>query len=64
MSAWKWLHRQMDSLVALQVMIPIERLWALIALERSFVLWLRLPWMMAIYLASHWRILHLHVSSN
>lgn len=35
MSAWKRFHRQMDSLVSLQVMIAIETLGTLIALERT-----------------------------
>ena len=34
--AWERLPREMDPLMALQVVIPVEALRALIALERSF----------------------------
>lgn len=39
----KWFHGQMDSFVSLQIMIPVETLRTLVALERAFVMrgWLR-----------------------
>jgi len=36
-AAREWLDGQVDSLVSLQIMVAIETLWALIALERSVV---------------------------
>lgn len=37
MRTWKRLHRQMNALMSLQVVIPVEALRALIALERPVV---------------------------
>lgn len=42
MTTWEWFHRQMDSLVSLQIVITVETLWALIAFEWPVVHGLRL----------------------
>ena len=63
MSAGEWLHCQMDSLVSLQVVISVEGLWALIALERTVVLGLLLVWMAAIHVV-HVRWISVHVHSS
>lgn len=58
------LHGQVDTLVALEIMITVERLWALIALEGPVVLWLLLAWVVCVHLAVHlvrW-ILHVHAA--
>lgn len=57
----------MNSLVALQIMIPVEGLHALIALERTVILLLLLTLVvMAIHLAAHrvLLILHWHAPSD
>jgi len=57
----------MDSLMALQIVVAIEGLGALVAFEGSVVLLLLLLlWVVSIHLSAHlvlW-ILHLHVASN
>lgn len=42
MTTWEWFHRQMDSLVSLQIVITVETLRALIAFEWPVVHGLRL----------------------
>jgi hypothetical protein len=43
MSTREWLHRQVNSLMALEIMIPVEALRALVTLERPIVMrWCRL----------------------
>lgn len=42
--AGEWLDSQMNTLMSLQIVIAVEGLWALIALERPVVLWRRLLW--------------------
>ena len=64
MSAREWLDCQMNSLVAFQIMIPVEALGAHIAFEGALVLLLLLlrSWMMPIHRATHlvlW-VLHIH----
>lgn len=44
------LDGQVNSLMSLQVMIPVEALWALVASERSVVLCIWLLWVVAIQL--------------
>jgi len=68
-SAGERFHCQMDSLMALQIVVAIEGLGALVAFEGSVVLLLLLLlllWVVSIHLSAHmvlW-ILHLHVASN
>lgn len=50
MAAWKWLHRQMNSLVPLQVVISIKALWALVATEWPVVWWIGLLRVMSVHL--------------
>ena len=50
MSAREWLDGQVDTLVSFQVVISVEALGALIAFERSVVLWIRLSLGVAIHL--------------
>jgi hypothetical protein len=50
MSTRERLDCQVDSLVALQVVVPVEGLGALVTLERTIILLLLLRWMMPI----HW----------
>lgn len=47
------LHRQMDPLMSLQIMIPVEALRTLIALERPIVLLLRLAGVAHVHVGSH-----------
>lgn len=35
MRTWKWLHGQMNALMSLEIMIPIEALRTLVAFERT-----------------------------
>ena len=42
MAAREWLYCKMDALVALEIVIPVETLGALIALEWAIILLLRL----------------------
>ena len=37
MTTWEWLDSQMYPLVSLKIVIPVEALWTLIALEWSIV---------------------------
>lgn len=39
MTAWKWLDGQMDPFMSLEIMVPIETLGTLIALERTLIQW-------------------------
>ena len=50
MTAWERLDSQVNSLVSLQIMIPVEALWALIASKGSVVLGILLLWVVAVYL--------------
>lgn len=50
MAAREWLDGQVNSLVTLQIVIPVEALWALIATERSVVWWVGLLRMMSVHL--------------
>jgi hypothetical protein len=65
MAAREWLHSQVDSLVALQIVVAVEGLWALIAFEGSVVLLLLLARMMSV----HWSadlmlwVLHVHATN-
>src|ERR1700761_5520425 len=66
MAARERLHCQMDPLMSLQIVVAVERLWALITLEGSVVLLLLLTRMMRVHRGSHlmrW-ILHIHVSNK
>ena len=59
MVARERLDCQMDTLMSLEVMVSIERLWANVASEWTIVL--RLVLLVAIYLSSHvvrWILLH------
>ena len=67
MTAREGLHRQVDPLVALEVMIAVERLRTLVALEWAVVLLLLLlllPRMMAVDLRTHLMRLVLHVQAT
>jgi hypothetical protein len=47
--AREWLDRKMYPLVSLQVVVPIEALWALVALERSVIG----GWLLMLRMSSH-----------
>ena len=64
MSAWEGLHCQMDSLVAFEIVIAVEGLRALIALEWAVILLLLLSRMMSVHWPAHlmlW-VLHTHAT--
>jgi hypothetical protein len=60
MSAWEGLHCQMDSLVALQIVIAVECLLALVAFVWTIVL-LLLTRILSVHQLMLW-ILHVHAS--
>jgi hypothetical protein len=65
MAAREWLHSQVDSLVALQIVVAVEGLWALIAFEGSVVLLLLLARMVSVHRSAHlvlW-VLHVHATN-
>ena len=65
MSAREWLHCQVNPLMSLQIVIAIEGLRALVALERSVVLLRLLAWVVSIHgWSAHWVtwVLHVHAS--
>lgn len=37
MAAWEWLDSQVDSLVAFEIVVAVEALWTLVALERTII---------------------------
>jgi hypothetical protein len=37
MCAWEWLDRQMYPLMSLQIVVTVEALWTLVALERAVI---------------------------
>jgi len=57
---------QVDSFMPLEIVIAIERLWALIALEGAIILLLLLARMVSIHLSAHLvcRVLHVHASNK
>lgn len=61
-STWEWLHRQMDPLMSLQIMVTIEGLWTLVTFEWSVILLLLLSGVMPVHWPAHLmlRILHVH----
>ena len=63
MTAGEWLHRQVNSLVAFQIVVAVEGLRALIAFERSVVL-LLLAGMMAVHWPAHLMRWVLHVDAS
>ena len=63
MAAREWLDCQMDSLVSLQVVIAVEGLWALIALEGAVIWWGLALWVMPVHLVRMlWVPLHVHAA--
>jgi hypothetical protein len=66
MAARERLHRQMDPLMSLQIVVAVERLWALITFEGSVILLLLLTWMMRVHRGSHlmWWILHIYATNK
>ncbi len=65
MAAWKRLYRQVDPLMSLQIVITIEGLWALVALEWAVVLGLLALGVVPIHLGVMlWVTLHVHSSDQ
>lgn len=63
MAAGEWLHCQMDTLVSLQVVVSVEGLWALVALEGAVVWWRLALGVMPVHLMRMLRVsLHVHAA--